>query len=165
MPNPRSRWRAKMAEMALAKSNADKPTVVDASGAVAGRLATHLAKRLLRGETIIVVNSEKALVSGKPDAVKARYRFKIEVGTRRKGPLPSRMPHLLLKRTVRGMIQYQRPNGRAAYKRLTCHIGVPAEWASAKAEVVPDAVRSVLGMTLGEISTFLGKRYEVKPGG
>src|SRR5581483_9135328 len=132
----------------------------------AGRLASYLAKRLLRGETIVVVNSEKAIVSGSEETVKARYQFKVEVGTRRKGPYPSRMPHLLLKRTVRGMMQYQRPNGRAALKRLTCHIGVPEEFKSAKPEVIADAVRPVRsGMTLGQISRFLGKDIQVKPSG
>lgn len=156
--------RNKMAEMALIPAT-PKTSLVDATGAVVGRLATHLAKRLLRGEQIIVLNAEKAIVSGSPEAVKARYLFKTTVGTRRKGPFPSRMPHLLFKRTVRGMMQYQRPNGRAALKRLTCHIGVPPEFKDAKAEVIEDAQRTVQGLTLLEISQFLGKRIEVKPSG
>ena len=135
----------------------------DTPAAVATRRASVIAKRLLRGESIVILNSEKAIVTGSQEAVKARYLFKTTVGTRRKGPFPSRMPHLMLKRTVRGMMQYQRPNGRAALARLLCHIGTPPEFAGKKAETVPDAVREVrAGMTLGEISKFLGKDFEVK---
>lgn len=160
--------RSKMVEMAITEKNLAKkePTVVDATGAVAGRLSSYLAKRLLRGETIVVLNSEKAIVSGTQGTIKARYLFKTTVGTRRKGPFPSRMPHMMLKRTVRGMMQYQRPNGRAALKRLTCHIGVPPEFVGKKAEKIEDAVRALdASMTLGEIARFLGKDIEVKYSG
>jgi large subunit ribosomal protein L13 len=158
--------RAKMAEMEKVEANKGKSAVVDATGAIIGRLGSHLAKRLLQGETIVVVNAERAVVTGSEDAIKARYQFKTTVGTRRKGPFPSRMPHLLLKRTVRGMMPYQRPNGRAALKRLTCHIGVPPELTKEKAERIEDAIRPVeSGMTLAEISRFLGKHIEVKPAG
>ncbi|HYA71504.1 MAG TPA: uL13 family ribosomal protein, partial [Thermoplasmata archaeon] len=43
---------------------APSPTVVDASGLVLGRAASHIAKRLLNGETIVVVNAEKSVVTG-----------------------------------------------------------------------------------------------------
>lgn len=158
--------RAKMAEMEIVEGNKGKSAVIDASGAVLGRLASHLAKRLLQGETIVVVNAERAFITGHPDAIKARYDFKTTVGTRRKGPFPSRMPHLLFKRTVRGMMPYQRPNGRAALKRLTCHIGTPPELTKQKAERIEDALRPVeSGMTLADVSRFLGKNIEVKPSG
>lgn len=162
MPSPRSRFRAKLLEMEKSKPSA-QPAVIDATGAVIGRLGTVVAKRLLRGETIVILNSEKAVVSGNVAAIKARYKFKLEVGTRRKGPYMPRVPHLLLKRTVRGMLPYQRPNGRAALKRLTCHIGVPPEFSSTSPEVVKDAIKpELVGMTLGEVSAFFGRPVEVK---
>ncbi len=40
------------------------PTVVDASGLILGRAASVIAKRLLNGESIVVVNAEKAVVTG-----------------------------------------------------------------------------------------------------
>ena len=76
------------------------------------------------------------------------------------------MPHLLLKRTVRGMMPYQLPNGRAALKRLTCHLGVPPEFKGQKPEVITDAIRPrENGLTLGELATYLGKNIEVKAAG
>lgn len=142
----------------------EKQSVIDATGCVAGRLAGVIAKRLLMGETITLVNCEKALVSGRPDAIKERYAFKRDVGTRRKGPFLDRQPHRLLKRTVRGMLPYQLPNGRAALKRLICHIGVPPEAAGKPAESVEDAHRAPrASLTLGEISRYLGAKFvEVK---
>jgi len=85
-------------------------TIIDANGATLGRLSTNTAKRLLTGEEIAIINSEKAIISGKKPAIKARYKQKREVGTYRKGPFYPRMPDQIVKRTVRGMIPYQTPH-------------------------------------------------------
>ena len=61
-------------------------TIIDAEGAVLGRLGTNVAKRLLNGEEIAIVNSEKAIIVGKKATIKNRYKQKREVGTYRKGP-------------------------------------------------------------------------------
>jgi ribosomal protein L13 len=43
----------------------ERVAVIDATGLILGRMASHIAKRLLQGEKIIVVNAEKAAISGK----------------------------------------------------------------------------------------------------
>ena len=139
-----------------------KKVVVDATGLVAGRLATNLARRLLANEEIHVVNAEKATISGTKEAVLDRYNFKRDVGTDRKGPYYPRVPHLMMKRTVRGMLMYQEsPFHRAAYKRLRCYIGVPEELASASAESIANArpKNAYRSMTLGEIAKGLGAKF------
>ena len=40
-------------------------TVVDANNLILGRMATVVAKRLLQGESIIILNAEKTVISGK----------------------------------------------------------------------------------------------------
>ena len=65
--------------------------IIDANGATLGRLSTNTAKRLLKGEEIAVINSEKAIISGKKRMIKDKYKQKREVGTYRKGPLNSRL--------------------------------------------------------------------------
>lgn len=136
-------------------------TVIDATGASAGRLASFIAKRLLGGEEVHVVNAEKAVVSGTPAAVMARFDFKRDVGTRRKGPFYPRVPHLMMKRTVRGMLNYQElPSHRAAYKRLRCHIGVPDEFAEKQPVVIEKALSNApRSMSLGEVATRLGAKF------
>lgn len=135
----------------------NKESLIDATGCSAGRLATVVAKRLMMGESITILNSEKAFVSGKPEYLKERYEFKRDVGTRRKGPYLDRQAHRLLKRTIRGMIPYQLPNGRAAMKRLICHLGVPPEFKGKQAETIAGAKKQVaMSLTLGEISRHLG---------
>ena len=90
--------------------------IIDAEGSILGRMCTKVAKRLLNGETIAIVNAEKALISGKRTTIKQNYTQKRQVGTYRKGPFFPRMPDRLVKRTVRGMIPYQTPHGRTAFR-------------------------------------------------
>jgi large subunit ribosomal protein L13 len=136
-------------------------TVVDASGTSAGRLATYVAKRLLAGEEVHIVNAEKATVSGTKASVMERFDFKRNIGTRRKGPYYPRVPHLMMKRTVRGMLNYQDlPSHRAAYKRLKAHIGVPDELQGKEAIVIEKALSNApRSMTFGEIAKELGAKF------
>ena len=133
--------------------------IIDAEGAVLGRLCTAVAKRLLNGEEIAVIHSEKAIVTGKKDMTKAHYKHEREVGTYRKGPFYPRMPDRILKRTIRGMIPYQEPHGRTAFKRLKCYIGVPKEFQGKPFEKITAAEKHPADyMTLQEVSQFLGAK-------
>ncbi|MBU5557888.1 MAG: 50S ribosomal protein L13 [Candidatus Aenigmatarchaeota archaeon] len=110
-------------------------TVIDADGAVLGRLATLLAKRLLLGEQIVVVNAEKAVVSGKFDTTLAFYKHRRERGDPHKGPFFPRYPDMLLKRTVRGMLPAKTARGRAALANLKVYIGCPEEFSGKAVKV------------------------------
>jgi len=99
--------------------------VVDAQQATLGRLATRVAKYLLDGDEVHVINAEKAVVSGKKQMIRNEFNEKRRIGTYRKGPFFHRSPERIVKRSIRGMIPYQKPRGRAAYKRLRCHQGIP----------------------------------------
>lgn len=135
-------------------------TIIDANGATLGRLGTNAAKRLLNGEEIAVINSEKAIISGKKSAIKNRYKDKREVGTYRKGPFFPRMPDRIVKRTIRGMIAYQTRHGRAAFKRLKCYIGVPKEFEGEKFETIEEAKKQPVDyITIGELSKLLGAKF------
>ncbi len=135
--------------------------VIDGKGVVMGRLASHVAKRLLEGEEIHVINCELILISGKRQSIMNRFKFKREVGSTRKGPFYPRMPHKMFKRTVRGMLNYQQPRGRDAYKRLKTHIGSPKELSKEKSEVIEDAKPKggISYVELGRVSKDLGAKF------
>jgi large subunit ribosomal protein L13 len=135
-------------------------TIINAEGAVLGRLGTHVAKRLLNGEEIAIINSEKAIITGKKSHVKKRYQQKRDVGTYRKGPFFPRMPDMLVKRTIRGMIPYQTSHGRLAFKRLKCYIGVPKEFEDKKVGILEEAQKKPADfVTVGELSKSLGADF------
>jgi large subunit ribosomal protein L13 len=135
--------------------------VYNADGLIAGRLATHVAKQLLSGEEVVIINAEKAVVTGSTKNIMAKYWKKRRLTHTRRGPFFPRMPHRIMKRTVRGMLPYQTPHGREAYKRLKVHVGRPTELKDAKALTVKKA--SAEGKTrfmlLGDISRELGAKF------
>lgn len=134
--------------------------IIDATDAPIGRIASIVAKRLLQGEEIHIVNAEKAIITGDKTEIKQRYRKKREIGgTKRKGPYFPRMPHMILKRTVRGMLPYQQPKGRKALKRLKVYIGIPKEFEGKEIKKM-EFRKSEKYITLKELSEYLGVKWK-----
>lgn len=99
--------------------------IIDANDAILGRLSAKIAKELLKGETVVVINSEKIIVSGNPASVIKRFKQKRERKDVYKGPFYPRYPDRILKRTVRGMLPYKTARGRTALRKLKIYIGNP----------------------------------------
>ena len=100
-------------------------TLVNADGLILGRLASKVAKKLLNGEKIIIVNAEKAVISGKKKSKVAEAKEFLEVGSPRRGPFHYRRPDRILRKTVRGMLPFKQPKGKTALKKLKVFISVP----------------------------------------
>lgn len=134
-------------------------TIIDAEGLILGRMASIVAKRLLEGERIDIVNSEVAVVSGKRlQVIRAKKEF-LQMGGRGRGPTHWRRPNMIVRRAIRGMLPYREPRGREAFKRVRAHIGVPRELANSERETIPEAYVSRLGgrfVTVGEIAANIG---------
>jgi large subunit ribosomal protein L13 len=108
----------------------DKPIVVDATDHIAGRLCSKVAKLLLNGNRVSVVNCEKIMMSGTRTNIIYHYRKFLEVNSvihPRHGPIHARRPDTIMKRMVRGMLPKKKPSGITAHKRLRTYIGTPKE--------------------------------------
>ncbi len=135
--------------------------IFDATGLAVGRLASITAKCLLQGEEIKIVNAEKAIISGRKEAVLREYQEMLQRGTREKGPYFPKRPDRILKRTVRGMLPYKSKRGRNAMARLRVYVGVPSDL-SGMAFEQPDAAkvkRTANYVELGELSRMLGAEF------
>lgn len=101
--------------------------IYDAENQILGRLASRIAKDLLRGEKVFVVNCEKAVISGNPKKISELYLQKIQRGDVKKGPFFPKTPDGIFRRTVRGMLPWKKAKGRKAFKNLKVFIGIPEE--------------------------------------
>jgi large subunit ribosomal protein L13 len=100
--------------------------IIDASNAVVGRLGTKVAKMLLQGESVKIVNAEKAVMIGSLEVAKNKYFSRRSQKNKRnpdESPHWPRVPHLLLRRIIRGMLPWKSKRGRDAFKRLKVQIG------------------------------------------
>jgi len=99
----------------------DKPIVVDATDHIAGRLCSNVAKLLLNGNRVSVVNCEKIMLSGTRSNLINEHRAFLEVNSvihPRHGPVHPRRPDTIMKIMIRGMLPRKKPSGVAAHKRL-----------------------------------------------
>jgi large subunit ribosomal protein L13 len=134
-------------------------TVIDASGLVLGRAASMIAQRLLHGETVIVVNAERSVVTGNRKMVIDEYTAARAQGSVRSGPHFPRYPDRIFRRTVRGMLPHLKTRGKVAYSHLHVFIGTPAGLSGRPHQPLPEAAaRPALRSptTLAEITRLLG---------
>jgi len=133
---------------------------IDASNMVAGRLASGIAKELLKGKRVVVVNAEKAVVSGEPEYSMQDYTEKIERGDPYHGPFYPKEPDRILKRIIRGMLPYRKGRGKDAFKRLKVFISVPADLKGKEFAVIKGAENKLecKSIGLGRLSQKLGAK-------
>ncbi len=137
------------------------PQVIDGDGAVLGRMASRVAKRLLMGEHIVIVNSEKVVLTGEPAMVKELYAIRRDKGDRMKGPFYPKYPDMILKRAIKGMLPFKKPRGVAALKNLRVYIGTPHD-VTGKAEKYSKQSTDLTCkyQTLGDVCAALGAKSE-----
>lgn len=134
--------------------------IIDAENQILGRLASEIAKDVLNGEKVIVVNAEKAVISGNPKYIVEIYKEKMQRGDPYKGPFFPRMPDMILKRAVRGMLPIKKPRGREAFKNLMVFISVPEEFKDKEMEKYKKTENKLKSkfITLGKLSENLGTK-------
>ncbi|MBS7620293.1 50S ribosomal protein L13 [Candidatus Bathyarchaeota archaeon] len=139
-------------------------TVIDGSGLILGRMASIVAKRLLQGEAIDIVNSEAIVMSGRKNRIIEDAKEFLNVKGPRWGPIHYRKPSMMVKKTIRGMLPYKSSHGREAYKRLKVHLGVPLEFVNVTKETIDEAKAERLGggyVTIREIAESIGWKRRV----
>ena len=145
--------------------SSENAIIIDAKGLILGRMSSIVAKRLLQGETIIVLNAERVAISGKRLQIVKEAKTFLEVGHPRKGPYHSRRPDRIVRRTIRGMLPRKKPKGRQAYKRLRVYLGAPKEFDGKEIQTILDASAEKLKsphITVGELAREIGWSPEVE---
>ncbi|WP_297549839.1 50S ribosomal protein L13 [Thermococcus sp.] len=140
--------------------------IINAEGLILGRLASKVAKMLLEGEEVVIVNAEKAIITGNREDIFAKYKQRTELRTRtnpRRGPFYPKRSDEIVRRTVRGMLPWKTDRGRKAFRRLRVYVGIPKEFEGKELETISEAHMSRLStpkyVTVGEVAKFLGGKF------
>lgn len=141
-------------------------TLIDADGHIMGRLASLVAKRLINGEKIVIINAEKAIITGEKYEIFSKYKEKFERGSQEGGPYFPKHPEKIFKRTIRGMLPSNNRRKEAALSNLRIFIGTPQELEGKNKEVLESALfekvsKSGKYVTLGDVSSSLGFKFKV----
>jgi len=136
--------------------------IVDGTNMIAGRLCSHVAKLLLEGNRVSIVNSENIMISGSRESIIDEYRKFLEVASINNpkfGPFHPRRPDTIITKMVRGMLPKTKSSGQAAFKRLRVYLGVPNELRSISRTQFEDArIRrtSPYYTSVGELGRMIG---------
>ncbi len=154
--------------MSLQESLRSGRVVVDASGQRLGRMASRVAKMLLNGVEVVVVNAEKAVITGSKEAIMERYKRLLQRRQLSSHKVVKvwypRRPERLVWYTIVRMLPRKKPRGRMAEKRLKVYVGVPKEYEGVEKISFPDAAigearsrsgRLIRYMTIAEVSREL----------
>jgi large subunit ribosomal protein L13 len=103
--------------------------IIDGTGAVFGRVCSFTAKRVLEGDEIVIVNSEKTILTGNKKDIIAKFEaVRKKGGHSQKGPKISNVPYMILRRSIRGMLpDHRKGQGKEALARVKCYDGIPEE--------------------------------------
>ncbi len=129
--------------------------IIDGKNAVLGRLAVSAAKKLLEGEEVHIYNAEKVIITGRPLDIKKKYIERKARGGPHHGPFFPRLPNMIIRRTIRGMLPYKTNKGRTAFKKLRVYNGMPDGIKTEK--IATKTIRSKY-ITVGDIAKTLGWR-------
>tara|TARA_Y100000034_G_C6683371_1_gene300496 strand:- start:194 stop:598 length:405 start_codon:yes stop_codon:yes gene_type:complete len=128
--------------------------IIDGEGAVFGRVCSFAAKKALEGNEVVIVNSEKTILTGNKKDTIAKYSdVRKKGGHSQKGPKMPNTPYMILKRSIRGMLpDHRKGQGKEALGRIKCHDGVPEELKEEKMMKV-NAPKKLKFMELKELAS------------
>jgi len=135
--------------------------IVDGTNMIAGRLCSHVAKLLIDGNRVSIVNCENIMLTGDRDAIIKSYRQFLEIASINNpkfGPFHPRRPDTMITKMVRGMLP-KKPSGKTAFKRLRAYLGVPNELKSMTTKQFDDAKikrPSPYYTSMGELGRMVG---------
>ncbi|MCW8966061.1 MAG: 50S ribosomal protein L13 [Candidatus Pacearchaeota archaeon] len=104
--------------------------IIDGTNVVLGRLASYVAKEVLKGEEIIVVNCNEVIITGNKKDIERNFKEKrSRVGSSQKGPKHHKVSEKIVKRVIRGMLPSPREGrGKQALGRVKCYNKIPKEF-------------------------------------
>jgi|TARA_B100001971_G_scaffold150657_1_gene139776 large subunit ribosomal protein L13 len=139
-----------------------RPIVIDGTNHIAGRLSSSVAKLLLQGNRVVVVNAEKIMISGRKKNIVYEYDQFLKISSilhPKHGPFHPRRPDTMISRMIRGMLPRDKPSGKEALKRLRVYIGVPKDVKSlGKTQIEKAKIRksNALYTSVGELGKNVG---------
>ncbi len=138
--------------------------LIDGEDAILGRLSSGVAKLLLQGNEVVLVNAEKIRITGHMRDLSEKYKRLIELRDKANpehSPFYSRRPDLFVKRVIRGMLPYKQPKGKTAFKLLKVYIGPAKDIKGTKAHDIKAKKASEAfegSVTVKELAEKLGYR-------
>jgi len=138
--------------------------VIDANELVAGRLASKVAKAIINGENVTVINAESIVLVGNKKSIIDKFTVKVDarvLSNPHYGPKYDRIPSKMFRRMVRNMLPTKKSAKDRMIKQLKTFNG-SARGIDAKDAIVFEDIKFNHRnnyMTLKDVALLLGGRW------
>ena len=132
---------------------------IDAEGLIVGRMASIVAKKILNGEDVNIINAENAIITGRKGLLIEDYRTKRNTQNKQNpenSPKFPNLPNLFVRRLIRGMLPWKTTRGKDAFRRLRVYIGNPENLKDFEEMKMANPGNLVKYMTIGKLCKQLG---------
>lgn len=131
----------------------------DATNKILGRFCSHIAKKALLGEHIVIINAKDAIISGKKRDIHEKYLARLNISTAtnpRRGPFHERRPDTFMRRVIKQMLPRKKLRGKEAIKRVHVYISdIPNRFKIKYQKLEPNEIPDVDKKRLSYYNRFI----------
>ncbi len=131
----------------------------DATNKILGRFCSHIAKKALLGEHIVIINAKDAIISGKKRDIHEKYLARLNISTAtnpRRGPFHERRPDTFMRRVIKQMLPRKKLRGKEAIKRVHIYISdIPNRFKNKYQKLEPNEIADVDKKRLSYYNRFI----------
>ncbi len=138
--------------------------LINGENLISGRLASIVAKKVIKGEMVTIINAEKVIIVGTTSSILPKYKQRVEarvLSNPHYGPKYDRIPSKILKHSIKGMLPGKSRTNEALLKQIKIFNLVPKNIDITKAETIEKIKYSQKGdfMYLGDVAKSLGGKW------
>ena len=116
----------------------------DASNKILGRFCSQIAKKVLLGDYVVIINAKNAIISGTKRDIHEKYLARLNISTAtnpRRGPFHERRPDTFMRRVIKQMLPRKKLRGKEAIKRVNVYISdIPERFKNRYQILVPNEI-------------------------
>lgn len=118
--------------------------LLDATDQIVGRFCSQVAKRVLLGERVVIINAKDAIISGNKRNIHEKYLARLNISTAtnpRRGPFWPRRPDTLMRGIIKKMLPRKKRRGKEALRRVHVYISdIPERFQDRYQKLVPNEI-------------------------
>ena len=118
--------------------------LIDASNKILGRFCSQIAKMVLLGENVVIINAKDAIISGKKGNIHEHYLAKLNISTATnptRGPFWKRRPDTFMRRVIKQMLPRKKRRGKEALRRVHVYISdIPERFKKRYQKLIPSEI-------------------------
>ncbi|MFX1376652.1 MAG: 50S ribosomal protein L13 [Promethearchaeota archaeon] len=133
--------------------------LIDATDKILGRFCSQIAKKVLLGEYIVIINAKNAIISGTKRNIHEKYLARLNISTATnplRGPFHERRPDTFMRRVIKQMLPRKKLRGKEALKRVHIYISeIPERFKSKYQKLTPVEVYNAEKKRLSYYNKFI----------